>query len=161
MIDRQLLTTTIEELLSSTDAFLVDLKVTTDNVITVEIDSPTGIDLDDCVELTRKIEERFDRDKEDYELEVGSAGLTSPLRVRGQYEKYLGQEIDVLTRDGRKLHGRLAELSPAEGPEIEGFTMMVTKKVKEEGKKKPVMVEEAVELPISLTKQVTYHLNFK
>ena len=58
------------------------LNITPDNRITVEIDSPTGVDIDECVRLTRAIESRFDRDADDYELEVGSAGLTAPFHAR-------------------------------------------------------------------------------
>ena len=77
MIDKTLLLQAVEEELSQTDGFLVSLTVTPDNRIAVEIDSPTGLDLDECVRLTRAIEARFDRDAEDYELEVGSAGPIS------------------------------------------------------------------------------------
>ncbi len=90
MIDKQLLTQTIEEAIAGTSLFLVDVKVTPDNNITVEVDSREGVDIDECVNLTRAIEARFDRDVEDYELEVGSAGLTSPFKVKAQYEKNTG-----------------------------------------------------------------------
>ena len=84
MIDRKELTETVAEAIQMTDAFIVEIRVTPDNMINVEIDSPTGLDIDTCVAVTRAIEARFDRDVEDYELEVGSAGLTSPFKVRGQ-----------------------------------------------------------------------------
>ncbi len=96
-----------------------------DNTIVVEIDSLRGVDIDDCTRLTRQIEETFDRDVEDYELEVGSAGLTAPFKVRGQYEKNIGNEIEVPTRDGRKLSGVLTAINP----EGTVFTMTVKEKV--------------------------------
>ena len=100
MIDKNQLTLTVEEALRDTDLFLVDVSVTPDNRITVEIDSPEGVDIDTCVALSRKIEAAFDREAEDYELEVGSAGLTSPLKVKGQYDKNIGHEVEVMLREG-------------------------------------------------------------
>ena len=82
---------------------MVDVRVTPDNNVTVEIDNPEGVDIDTCASLTRKIEARFNRDEDDYELEVGSAGLTSPFKVRGQYVKNVGNPVEVLTKDGRKI----------------------------------------------------------
>ena len=82
-----------------TDLFLVDISVTPDNNITVEVDSATGVDIDACAAITRAVEAVFDRDAEDYALEVGSAGLTAPMKVRGQYDKNLGNDVEILTRD--------------------------------------------------------------
>ena len=115
MIDKQLLTQEIEKDLEDTDLFLVDLSVSPDNRIVVEIDSRRGVDIEDCTRLTQQIESAFDRDVEDYELEVGSAGLTSPFKVKGQYEKNIGNEIEVLTRDGRKLTGTLQSVGRRRG----------------------------------------------
>ena len=96
MIDKQLLTQTVEQAIENTDLFIVDIKVNPGNAIVVELDSETGIDIDMCVNITRKIESVFDRDVEDYELEVGSAGLTAPFKVRGQYLKNIGNDIEVI-----------------------------------------------------------------
>lgn len=70
MIDQQLLRQTVEQTIDGTDAFIVSINVGADNRICVEIDSMTGVDIDTCVAITRAIEAAFDRDKEDYELEV-------------------------------------------------------------------------------------------
>ena len=157
MIDKTLISSIVEEQLAGTDGFLVDVSVSPANVITVEIDSMTGVDIDTCARLTRAIEEKVDRDVEDYELEVGSAGLTSPFKVVRQYEKNIGNEIEVLTRDGRKLSGTLQTLSD----DGESFTMTIKEKVKEPGKKRPVIVDTPVELKIADTKSVRYQINFK
>lgn len=157
MIDKQLLTQEIEKDLEGTDLFLVDLSVSPDNRIVVEIDSCRGVDIEDCTRLTQLIEAAFDRDVEDYELEVGSAGLTSPFKVKGQYEKNIGNEIEVLTRDGRKITGTLQSVSP----DGAAFTMTVKEKVKEEGKKRPVIVDRSVEMNVADTRSVRYLLSFK
>ena len=157
MIARQLLQDTVEAAISGTDIFVVDVTVGADNRLNVEIDSPSGVDIDTCVAITRKIEETFDRDVEDYELEVGSAGLTSPFKVKGQYDKNIGNEIEVLTRDGKKLRGVLESVA-SDGSE---FTLSVTRKVKEEGKKRPVTVTEPMVIAVADTKDVRYLIDFK
>ena len=127
MIDKALLEQTVNEAMSGTDLFLVDITISSDNRIVVEVDSATGVDIDACAAINRAIEAKFDRDVEDYELEVGSAGLTAPFKVRAQYEKNLGNEVEVLTRDGRKFSGELTDVSD------ETFTVDVARKVKPEG----------------------------
>ena len=157
MIDKNLIASIVEEQLEGTDGFLVDVRVSPTNVVTVEIDSMTGVDIDTCARLTRAIEEKVDREVEDYELEVGSAGLTSPFKVAKQYEKNIGNDIEVLTRDGRKLSGTLQSFAP----DGESFVMTVKEKVKEPGKKRPVIVDTPVELKVADTKSVKYQINFK
>ena len=157
MIDRQLILQTVEQALEGTDMFPVDVTVAPGNVVTVEIDSMSSVDTDTCAMITRRIEEAVDRDIEDYELEVGSAGLTSPLKVRRQYEKNIGNEVEVLTRDGRKLTGVLSALAP----DGESFTLLVKQKVKEPGKKRPVIEEVPQSIAIADTKYVKYLINFK
>lgn len=154
MIDKQLIIDAVEKAIKDSDIFLVDVKVTPDNNITVEIDNPTGIDIDTCSRITRAIESEVDRDVEDYELEVGSAGLTAPFKVKGQYLKNIGNDISVLTRDGKKLKGVLKDVTD------DTFTMTVTKKVKLEGKKRPEMVDEDITIPMADTKSVTYDIKF-
>lgn len=155
MIDKTLLTETVEQAIAGTSIFLVDVQVNPGNAIVVEIDSPEGIDIDTCADITRKIESVFDRDKEDYELEVGSAGLTSPFKVKGQYLKNIGNQLEILTKDGRKLKGTLLSVDD------DSFTVEITKKVKEPGKKKPVEVAEPETLDMDNCKYVKYLIDFK
>ncbi len=157
MIDKQLLTKTVEEASAGTDAFVVDVRVSPSNEIVVEIDSPTGVDIDTCAAITRKIESVFDRDVEDYELEVGSAGLTAPFKVRGQYEKNIGNEVEVVTRDGRKIKGILKSLAS----DSDDFTVAVPTKVKAEGAKRPTVVDVDTVLSPADCKSVKYVINFK
>ena len=107
MIDKDLIRQTIEEKLASTDCFLVSLSISGDNQIMVEIDSETSVDLDFCVELTRYIEQHFDRDAEDYSLEIGSYSITKPFVDRRQYRKNIGRKVEVLTEESRKIRGTL------------------------------------------------------
>jgi len=157
MIDKDLLIKTVENAIADTDLFVVDITVSPDNEITVTIDSEkSGIDIDECMDITHRIEAVFDRDVEDYELEVGSAGLTSPLKVKAQYVKNIGNPVEVLTRDGRKLHGTLTDVAD----DFSSCTVCVAKKVKEEGWKRPRNVEIPERLAISDIKSITYDLKF-
>ena len=136
------------------DLFLVDVAISADNHIVVEIDSYEGsVSIDNCVAITRAVEQAFDRDKEDYELEVGSAGLTSPLKVKAQYVKNIGNDVEVLTTQGAKLKGVLSEVGD------DTFTIKVA--VKPEGAKRPVVVEEDVTIKYSETKYTKYLIQFK
>lgn len=154
MIDINALRKFVESQLNDTPYFLTDLKVSDSNDITVEIDSMTPGDIEECVRLTKAIENEFDRDKEDYQLEVGTAGLTSPIKVRKQYDKYLGKDLEVLTSDGRKLHGMLKAAGDSD------ITLSILQKVKKEGQKKPVTESVDTVIPYSLIKKAVYDLKF-
>lgn len=154
MIDKKELEAFVEKELEGTEYFLTDLKVSATNEISVEIDSMTPGDIDECIKLTRAIEGAFDRDVEDYELEVGTAGLTSPLKVKRQYEKYIGQDLEVLTKDGKKLHGMLRSVSD------EGILLAIEQKVKKEGAKKPVIETTQLDIPFTNVKKAVYDLKF-
>ncbi|MDE7160954.1 MAG: ribosome assembly cofactor RimP [Muribaculaceae bacterium] len=154
MIDSTALRTFIESRLEGSDYFLVDLNVTPDNVITVEIDTTGDAALDRCITLTREIEEAFDREKEDYELEVGSAGLTSPFKVKGQYEKHIGHEVEVLSADGRKYRGELISC------DNNSFVIRCEEKVKPEGAKRPVIEQVDRSFAYTDARRVNYLLKF-
>lgn len=161
MIDKELLRQTVDDAMSGTDLFLVDIVVSPGNDITVEVDSATGVDIDACAAITRAIEAVFDRDVEDYSLEVGSAGLTSPMRVRGQYDKNVGNDVEILTRDGRKLRGTLVEVAAGNVADTDvDFTIETSVKVKEPGAKRPVTKVEPIELNSNDCKYVKYDLKF-
>ena len=157
MIDKEKVEELVNQALENTDAYVVDITVSGDNDIVVELDAETGVDLDFCTEVSRRLNDALDRDVEDYSLEVGSASLSAPFKVRQQYVKHIGDDVDVLTRDGRKLKGTLTAVSD-DGAE---FTIEVTRKVKEPGAKRPVMVTEPLTLAVADSKQVTYHFDFK
>ena len=135
MIDKNVVQKAVEEWLQGKDYFLVDVSISTDDRIVVVIDHADGVWIEDCADLSRHIESRLDRDAEDYELEVGSAGLGQPFRVRRQYEIHVGKLVETQTADGKKYRGILLSV------EDDGFTVGVEQKVKEEGKKRPVTRE--------------------
>lgn len=157
MIDKDLLKRTVLEAIEGTGVYLVDLQVKPDNEIIVEVDSNDGVDLDMCATLTRKIEAAFDREKEDYSLEVGSAGITAPFKVVEQYTKNLGKDVEVLTKDGRKIVGNLTAVDA----DTSSFTIEVPTKVKEPGAKRPTIQMVPEHLKMDACKSVKHHFVFK
>lgn len=155
MIEKSVVTQLVNEWLEEKDYFLVDVAVTPDNRIVVEIDHAEGVWIEDCVELSRFIESKLDREEEDFELEVGSAGIGQPFKVLQQYINHIGQDVEVLKDDGIKLTGVLKEADE------EHFIVTVSKKVKLEGEKRPKMVEEDVPLTYNDIKYTKYLINFK
>ena len=136
MINKQELIDVINTELEGSDIFLVEVKVSADNIIDVAIDSMGAVTIDDCIALNNKVLDHFDRDVEDYELTVGSYGISDPFKVLQHYKKNMGGEVEVLTKDGKKLKGTL------KAADEEGLTLTITMKVKLEGKKRPEMVDE-------------------
>ena len=155
MIDKRVIKQLVEEKLASSSNYLVSLEVQPGNIIVVEIDNDDAVSIDDCVELSRYIEEHLDRDAEDFELEVGSAGITSPFKVLRQYKKNIGNEVEVLTKNGVKLSGLLKSANE------EGFVVTVTKQVKPEGAKRKVTIEEDLPYTYNEIKYTKYLIRFK
>ena len=154
MIDKQTVQGLVEKWLNDKDYFLTDLTISDDDRIVVEIDHKEGVWIDDCVELSKFIEANLDRDVEDYELEVGSAGIGQPFKVRQQYVNNIGNEVEILLSDGSKLKGVLKDADD------DGFTAVVKKKVKPEGTKRPKMVDEDLRLAYGEAKEVKAVIRF-
>ena len=155
MIDRDGVKNLVNEWLEDTEYFLVDIQISPDNRIVVEIDHADGVWIDDCVELSKYIEDRLDRDKEDFELEVGSAGLGQPFKVPQQYINFVGKDVEVLDADGRKTKGVLKE--------VDGNRFVVTtkEKVTPEGKKRPVLADVDKTFEMDKVKYTKYLISFK
>ena len=155
MIDRQKVVELANEWLADKEYFLVDVIITKDDKITVEIDHAEGVWIEDCAELSRHIESGLSRDSEDYELEVGSAGLGQPFKVVQQYKNHIGLEVEVLGKDGKKYKGILKDVSD------EDFVLSMTKKEKVEGVKRPQLVEVDLKFTFDEVKYTKYIIKFK
>ncbi|MBR6440789.1 MAG: ribosome assembly cofactor RimP, partial [Bacteroidales bacterium] len=107
MIEKIKILELVNNALDGSDKFLVSLKITPDNRIFVDIDGDNGINVDDCIELSRAIESQLDRDEEDFELNVSSAGADQPLKLTRQYRKNIGRDVEVVYLDGEKVEGEL------------------------------------------------------
>lgn len=155
MIDKDFIKDVADKFLQETPMFLVDVTVRPGNIIVVEIDSDDSIGIDDCIALSRDIESRLDREAEDFELEVGSAGVTSPFKIPRQYKKNEGNEVEVLTKAGQKLSGVLKT------SDNNGFVITITKMVKPEGSKKKTALEEDLSFAYDEVKYTKYLIRFK
>lgn len=155
MIEENVVSRLVEEKLASSSNYLVDVVIKPGNLIVVEIDSDEAVSIDDCAELSRHLEEHLDRDVEDYELEVGSAGITSPFKVLRQYVKNIGNEVEMLLKNGSKLTGVL------KSADENGVVVSVEKKVKPEGAKRKVTVIEDESYTFDEIKYTKYLIRFK
>ena len=157
MIDKNTVKSIVNEWLDGKEYFLVDIEVSPDDRIVVEIDHADGVWIEDCVELSRYIEDHLSRDEEDYELEVGSAGLGQPFKVAQQYHCFVGKEVEVLDADGRKYRGILKSVADND----RDFTVTVQEKQKVEGKKRPQTVDVDRAFQMDKVKYTKYLINFK
>lgn len=155
MIDKNVVKKLVEEWLEDKEYFLVDIQLSPDSRIVIEIDHADGVWIEDCVELSKFIEEHLSRDEEDYELEVGSAGLGQPFKVPQQYINFIGKEVEVLDKEGRKVKGILKSV------EGDDFVVSVNEKVQVEGKKCPVKMDVDHAYNMNEVKYTKYIISFK
>jgi len=148
MITEATIIALIEERIEGTDQFIVSVKVLPTNRIQVFVDAVGGLNVKDCVNISRQIEGNLDREVEDYELQVSSPGLTEPFQHPLQYKKNVGREIKVTTLDGSTIKGELTNFS---GEEI---TLQPEKKKKKEE-------AEPVTIPLSEIKEAKTVISFK
>lgn len=146
MIDKVKIAELVNEKLAD-DQFLVDVTISTSNEIHIMVDSDTGISINQIVEISRHVESNLDREAEDFELSVFSAGLTEPFRLVRQYKKNVDKEIEVLLTNGQKLNGLLI------GVEEQAIDLEVTTNEKIEGSKKKELVTKVHHLEYSEIKE--------
>lgn len=133
MLDKKKILELAQDRINELDknVFVVDLTISSSNVIHLEIDAEDGfVTIDDCVRVSRNIEHNLDREAEDFELSVSSAGLDKPLRHWRQYPKNVGRELKIRTSDGQKIEGKLTEFQK------ESIVLEFEEVKKIEGKKK-------------------------
>ena len=87
-----------EGLLEKPSLFLIDLTITESFKIIVTLDGDTGVALQDCIDISRSIDNNLDREEYDFSLEVASAGVSSPLKHIRQYKKNIGRTLQVETQ---------------------------------------------------------------
>lgn len=155
MITKEQIQSIVDAAINPQEQFVVEVVVKPGNKIMVAVDGYKGITLDECVSVSRAIEGSFDREVEDFELEVGSPGLTLPFRVIEQYRKNIGKEIDVIYKSGSKASGLLKSVAE------NGFEFESKKTVKAEGKKKKETITECLFVEFENIKQTKLALSFK
>ena len=137
------------------DYFLVDIIFADGDRIVIEIDHADGVWIEDCAELSRFLQEKLGEELGDFELEVGSAGIGQPFKVEQQYVNHIGDELEVLDADGKKVQGILKAVNGRE------FVLTVKEKQTVEGKKRPVMVDVDKTFSMDAVKYAKYVLAFK
>lgn len=121
-------------ILEARNLFLVDIQISKDNHIEIFIDSYQGVNIQSCIEISRETETHLNRDEEDFELTVSSAGIGYPFKVEEQYQKNLGQTIEIKFKDNKKLTARLKAFTP------EILTVEYEEKIIPEGGKKKQLI---------------------
>lgn len=135
--------------------FVVDISVNERNVINVFVDSFDGLTIDQCIAISRHVEHSFDRDEEDFELQVSSPGLTENFKVTEQYIKYIGRAVAVKTITEEKLEGLLKEA------DTEQIVLETSSREKLEGHKKKQLVVKQHQLKYEEIKSAKAVISFK
>jgi len=155
MIAKEYIIEAVNDILGHSGFFLVDVQVSRGNLIRVFMDHPNGISLDDCAFFSGKIEQKLDREQEDFELQVSSPGLGEPIRVIEQYRKSIGQKLDIRLVDGDSLKGRLESLREGPGEPEPALVIKLAG-----SKRKPAPAEPAV-IGISRIHLARIEIDFK
>jgi ribosome maturation factor RimP len=155
MITEKKIRELIEEKTKGTDRFIVSVKVSSAKKIEVLLDGLTNIAINDCIEISRFIESSLDREQEDFELMVSSAGIDQPFTVEKQYQKNIGRELSVLKKDGIKLKGILTTYEPETSISIE------SEKIIKNEKNKKQTIKEQITIPLQEIKESKLILSFK
>ena len=158
MINKEKVIALVEERMNELNngLYIVELTISSANSIHVEIDKMVGgVTVTDCVSVSRNVEHNLDRDEEDFELHVSSAGLDKPLRHINQYIKNIGRRVEIVRKDGEKLEGEIIKITDD--------TMIIKDQVSKqiENKKKKVLVEEVTEVHFSDVKESKIVISFK
>ena len=140
----------VEDYLKGSDKYLVEVRLEPSDRIVVEIDGDTPVSIDDCIALTQHIDSQFDRNTEDFELEVGSAGISQPFKLLRQYQNAVGKEVETLLKTGKKYSGILKAANE------NTMVLTVEKQVKPEGAKRKTIVEEDLSFDYNAIKYTKY-----
>ncbi len=156
MISKQDIEAFVEEVIGNyNDAFIVKISLSSSNEIKVIVDSYNNFSISDCIELSKYLESKLDRDIEDYALEVSSAGLSEKFVVIEQYKKNIGNEVEIITKEGEKFNIVLVSVSD------KGIEFEQEMKVNIEGKKKKQTVKEKFQLDFDNIKSTKVIIKFK
>jgi ribosome maturation factor RimP len=155
MITKQDVEKLLEAYMGEGPLFTVSIDVSGNNDIRVLIDNDEGISIDDCVKVSRHLEGSFDREVEDFALNVSSPGADQPLTVRRQYRKNIGRDLQVKREDGSKLTGKLVDADDQK------ISLLTREKQRIEGRKAKQWVEETHEIAYELIKEAKVVLSFK
>ena len=155
MIDCHKITEVATLALEGSQLFVVDCICSPANEVELLIDGDNGVSIDDCVDLSRKVEAAFDRDVEDFSLTVASAGIGSELKHLRQFRKLTGKSVEVLLKNGTKI---LATLDAADEQSI---TLSYDERIAVEGKKRKETVHTVKKYSFDDVKYTKEYLDYK
>jgi ribosome maturation factor RimP len=158
MISQKQVTALIDERIQelNKDLYVVELTISSKNVIRVELDRIDGyVAVEDCMSVSRNIEHNLDREDDDFELHVSSAGLDKPFRHANQYRKNIGRRVKVKRKDSSKIEGELISFDENE------IKLMDRLKKKIEGRKKKEWVEDIYVIKLEEIKETKIVISFK
>lgn len=155
MIDRSIVENIVNQQIDKDKEFVVDITISVNNKIMVIIDSDAGITIDRCVSISKAIEQQIDREQEDFEIEVASAGLSEPLKIVRQYLKNVGRNVNVVMINGEKRTGKLVAASN------DSFSVEVEEMVEVEGKKRKQLVTKTLNLSYEEIKSTKIVISFR
>ena len=135
--------------------FLVEVTVNERNVINIFVDSYEGLTIEQCVNISRHIEHSFDREEEDFELQVSSPGLSEKFKVKEQFIKYVGRAIDMVTVSDTELEGVILSATD------EGIILETSSRELVEGHKKKQLVVKQHHLKYDEIKSAKAVISFK
>ena len=142
-----------DALLERPHVFLIDLSISDTYKIIVTLDADKGVNLQDCIDISRSIENNLDRQTHDYSLEVASVGVGSPLKLLRQYKKNVGRTLLVKTNN-ETIEAELMEAN-------DDFIVLswLSREPKKIGKGKET-VQKRIELPYTEIKEAIVTINF-
>jgi ribosome maturation factor RimP len=153
MINRNQIIAWAEEALMGTDRFVVDVLVRDGNVILVFLDADSALTIAHCIEVSRFIESKLDRDEEDFELRVSSAGLDQPLQLLRQYHKNIGRSLSIECHDESKITGKLIAIE-------QDKLVLETFITKKQSKIKKQEIGDTIKLPFEAVKEAKIIISF-
>jgi ribosome maturation factor RimP len=155
MITKEVVLELIQDKLEENNCFVVELEIGEGNSISLEIDSVAGITVQDCISFSKAVEHNFDREIEDFSLQVSSAGLDKPLRVREQYQKNVGRNVKIVPLEGNVVKGELKEVNEEE------IVIEYSYKERIEGRKKKETIVKQEKINFNNIKETTIIISFK
>ena len=153
MISEKRVQELVEEKIKGSELFIVEVKVSGGNRISIALDRPTKLNVDDCAEVSRYVEAGLNRDVEDFEITVSSPGLEQPLKVLNQFLKHQGRNVRVVMKDGRLLRGKMNSANE------EGITLEVFRENKKKNKEQTQ--NEILNLKYPEIKETKIEITFK
>ena len=154
MIAVQRISELVDAKIAEGSNFVVDVAVKPGNNIYILIDNDNGVSIKDCVEMSRYVESNLDREAEDFQLHVSSPGLENPLKTIRQYKKYIGKQLDVVTKEKKKLSGKLISVNENE------IALEVKTKEAVQGKKGKQLIINNINLTFNQIKETKVVVSF-